>query len=103
MDTKGGKLVIGSVASGGARNGYVEAVIYDLAAATKKQFTVSTALSNVVDDHNAPALLIRPDGKYFAMYSSHRNDCISRTSIFDGTAWSKESQYDWTQQWMHLA
>jgi hypothetical protein len=42
--------------------------------------------------------VIRPDGKYFAMYSSHRQDCYSRFSIFDGTKWSAEAKYDWTPQ-----
>jgi hypothetical protein len=95
VDTKANKLVIGSVASGGSRNGYQEAVIYDIAAGTKKLFTLSTGLAGNVDDHNAPALLIRPDGKYFAMWSGHRSDCLSRTSIFDGSAWSAEKKFDW--------
>ncbi len=96
VDTKGGKLVIGSVASGGSRNGYIEAVIYDLAAGTKKLYTLGTGLASNIDDHNAPAFVIRPDGKYFAMWSGHRVDCHSRTSIFDGSAWSTEKKFDWT-------
>ncbi|HYQ43302.1 MAG TPA: hypothetical protein VER11_15080, partial [Polyangiaceae bacterium] len=95
VDTKANKLVIGSVASGGSRNGYQEAVIYDIAAGTKKLFTLSTGLASNVDDHNAPAFLVRPDGKYFAMWSGHRSDCLSRTSIFDGSAWSAEKKFDW--------
>jgi len=95
VDVKGGKLVIGSLASGGSRNGYAEAVIYDIATGAKKLYTLGTGLSNVVDDHNAPGLLVRPDGKYFAMWSGHRSDCYSRTSIFDGTAWSAEKKFDW--------
>jgi hypothetical protein len=95
VDTKANKLVIGSVASGGSLNGYQEAVVYDIAAGTKKLFTLSTGLAGNVDDHNAPAFLVRPDGKYFAMWSGHRSDCLSRTSIFDGTAWSAEKKFDW--------
>jgi len=95
VDTKANKLVIGSVASGGSRNGYQEAVIYDIAGATKKLYTLSSGLASNVDDHNAPALLVRPDGKYFAMWSGHRSDCLSRSSIFDGTAWSSEKKFDW--------
>jgi hypothetical protein len=91
VDTKSGKLIVGSVAKGGA----IEAVIYDLAGATKKKYTLGTSLTQHVDDHNAPALLIRPDGKYFAMWSGHRVDCITRTAIFDGTAWSAEAEFDW--------
>ena len=97
IDTKANKLIIGSVASGGARNGHAEAVIYDLAAKAGKQYTLpSTLAASAVDDHNAPALVIRPDGKYVAMWSGHRVDCISRTSIFDGTAWGAETKFDWT-------
>jgi hypothetical protein len=96
VDTQGGKLVIGSVASGGSRNGYIEATIYDLTAKSKKLYTLGTGLASNIDDHNAPAFVIRPDGKYFAMWSGHRSDCYSRTSIFDGSAWSAEKKFDWT-------
>jgi len=95
VDTKANKLVIGSVASGGSRNGYIEAVVYDIAAGTKKLSTLGTGLASNVDDHNAPAFLVRPDGKYFAMWSGHRSDCLTRRSVFDGTAWSAEKTYDW--------
>ncbi len=95
VDTKANKLVLGSVASGGSRNGYIEAVVYDIAAGTKKLSVLGTGLASNVDDHNAPAFLVRPDGKYFAMWSGHRSDCYSRTSIFDGSAWSAEKKFDW--------
>ena len=95
VDTKANKLVIGSVASGGSRNGYIEAVVYDIAAGTKKLSTLGTGLASNVDDHNAPAFLVRPDGKYFAMWSGHRTDCLTRRSVFDGTNWSSEMTYDW--------
>jgi hypothetical protein len=96
VDTKANKLLIGSVASGGSRNGYVEAVIYDLAAKKSTLYTVSTSIAANIDDHNAPAFVIRPDGKYLAMYSTHRVDCITRASIFDGTKWGAEYKLDWT-------
>ena len=95
VDTKGNKLILGSVASGGSRNGYIEAVVYDIAAGTKKLSTLGTGLASNVDDHNAPAFLVRPDGKYFAMWSGHRTDCLTRRSTFDGSAWSTELTYDW--------
>jgi hypothetical protein len=96
VDTKANKLIIGSVASGGSRNGNIEAVIYDLAAKKSTLYTVSTSIAANIDDHNAPALIIRPDGKYVAMYSTHRVDCITRSSIFDGTKWGTEQKFDWT-------
>ena len=98
VDTKANKLIIGSVASGGSRDGYIEGVIYDLQSGNKQRYTLGTSLagSQYVDDHNAPAFLIRPDGNYVAMWSSHRLDCMSRYSIFNGTSWSAEKQFDWT-------
>jgi len=95
VDTKNNKLVIGSVASGGSRNGAIEAVVYDIAGGSKKQFTVSTSLTGSVDDHNAPAFVVRPDGNYVAQYCGHRSDCITRFSIFDGSKWSAETKFDW--------
>ncbi|HMF41042.1 MAG TPA: hypothetical protein VKQ32_10110 [Polyangia bacterium] len=97
VDTKANKLVIATEASGGTRNGQTEAVIYDIAMNKSTRYTLTSSLStNNVDDHNSPALLIRPDGQYFAMWSSHRIDCLSRTSIFNGTSWSAEKTIDWT-------
>ena len=44
------------------------------------------------DDHNTPALLVRPDGKYLAAYANHSTDRLTRTKIsaFPGnaTAWN---------------
>ncbi len=97
VDTKANKLIVGSVASGGARNGNVEAAIYNLATNAVTRTTLpSTLPTSAVDDHNAAAFAIRPDGKYVAMWSGHRVDCLSRTSIFDGTAWGAENKIDWT-------
>jgi hypothetical protein len=97
VDTNANKLIIGTTASGGTRNGQNEAVIYDLGTKMATRYTLPSSLStNNVDDHNSPALLIRPDGKYLAMWSGHRVDCLSRYSIFDGTAWSAEKTFDWT-------
>jgi hypothetical protein len=81
------------VASGGSRNGNIEAVVYNLAAGTK---VGPSKLGNLsIDDHNAPGIVIRPDGKYVAMYCGHRIDCITRWSVFDGSAWSAEKTFDW--------
>ena len=96
VDAKAQKLIIGSVASGGARNGYVEAVTYDLVAGTKKLNTLGTGLASNVDDHNSASFVIRPDGNYVALWSSHRTDCFTRFSIFNGSTWSAEATFDWT-------
>lgn len=96
VDTKANKLIIGSVASGGKRDGWVEAVIYDLATKKSTLTTISKSIAANIDDHNSLAFVIRPDGKYVAMYSTHRVDCITRASIFDGTQWGAEYKFDWT-------
>jgi hypothetical protein len=95
VDTKGGKLVIGSVASGGSRNGNIEAVIYDLA--TKKASAPAKLGNLSIDDHNAPAFVVRPDGKYVAVYSTHRLDCYTRWSIYSGSSWGAEQKFDWAK------
>ena len=71
-------------------------MVYNLATNTGQRSTLPSNLStNNVDDHNAPALLVRPDGQYLAMWSGHRVDCITRTSIYNGTAWGAEKPIDW--------
>ncbi len=96
VDSKAGKLVIGSVAFGGNRNGNVEAVVYDLAAKTKIGPSKLGTLS--VDDHNAPALIVRPDGGYAAMWAGHNENCNSYFSTFNGTSWAAQKTFDWTSQ-----
>jgi hypothetical protein len=93
VDTKANKLVIGSVAFGTARDGNIEAVIYDIASGEVGAPVVLGNLS--VDDHNAPGIVITPAGNYMAMYAGHRIDCFSRYSIYDGTSWSVEKKFDW--------
>ncbi|MEI9950116.1 MAG: hypothetical protein WDO74_14370 [Pseudomonadota bacterium] len=92
VDTKASKFIIGSVASGGSRDGQVEVVISDLTGANQKKSTLGKLDP---DDHNAPAFVIRPDGKYAAMWAGHRQDCNSYYSVFDGTAWAAQKKFDW--------
>jgi hypothetical protein len=94
VDTARSKLIIGSVASGGNRNGNVEAVVYDLAAKTVGQPTVLGNLS--VDDHNAPAFAIAGDGNVAAMWAGHRIDCNSYYSVYNGTSWAAKKQHAWS-------
>ncbi|HEV8547447.1 MAG TPA: hypothetical protein VGQ57_00440 [Polyangiaceae bacterium] len=94
VDTKAGKFVIGSVASGGSRDSDQEVVIYDIASGDKKKFTLETDLNP--DDHNAPAFFIRPDGGYSALWATHRDTCFSYYSNYDGTSWAAYKKYDWT-------
>jgi hypothetical protein len=94
VDTKGGKFVIGSVASGGSRDSDQEVVVVDIASGDKKRFTLQSDLNP--DDHNAPAFILRPDGGYAALWATHRDTCFSYYSTYDGTAWKKSTTYDWT-------
>ena len=51
-----------------------------------------TPLATIVaDDHNTPALLVRPDGRYLAAYANHSSDNLTRyrisTNPGDPTSW----------------
>jgi hypothetical protein len=94
VDTKANKVVIGSVAFGGNRDGNIEAVIYDIASGKAGS---PAKLGNIsVDDHNAPGIVITPSGNYMAMYAGHRVDCYSRYTVYNGTSWSAEKKFDWS-------
>jgi hypothetical protein len=76
-----GKLVIGSVASGAhdtARRGNIEVTTYDLSSGQKQLAILHPKLSDGAngeyDDHNAPAFLVRPDGRLLAVYCRHDLD-----------------------------
>lgn len=95
VDAKAGKFVISSVASGGNRNSDQEVVIYDIATGQKKQTTLQGDLNP--DDHNSPALFLRPDGGYSALWATHRDNCLNYFSTYNGTEWAKTKSYDWAQ------
>jgi hypothetical protein len=95
VDAKGGKLVIGSVVGSGSGTGNIQATLYDLAGKTG----TTARLGNLsVDDHDAPALMVRPDGKYVAVWATHRSDCNTYYSIYDGSAWAAQKTFDWKTQ-----
>src|SRR5688572_16070750 len=80
-DPKTGTLLIASVAaSEGAgaaeRGGDVDVVSYELATGKKTRVTLHEGLQTE-DDHNTPALMIRPDGRYLAMWSRHNQDTFT--------------------------
>ncbi|MBN2574356.1 MAG: hypothetical protein JXP73_07310, partial [Deltaproteobacteria bacterium] len=92
VDAKGNKLVIGSMAFGGGAQ--VEVTIYDLA--TKKGTTAQLGKMSYSDDHDAPAIVLRPDGGYAAMWAGHNNDCYSYYSVYGGSSWAATKKFDWT-------
>lgn len=94
VDVSGGKLIVGSAASGGARSGNLEAVIYDVAT---KTVGTPTALGKLgADDHAAPAFLVRPDGKYLAYWAGRNVDCNTYYRVYDAAAWAPQTIFDWT-------
>ncbi|MFH0990244.1 MAG: T9SS type A sorting domain-containing protein [bacterium] len=97
IDINNSKLILGSAAYGGgvggsARNGANDAVIFDIQTATSKRYILWTTSP---DDHNSAGLIVRPDGKYLAMYDQHYDNNVTRYRIFDGTTWAPEKTYDW--------
>src|SRR3989442_82744 len=72
-----GKLIIGSVRAVGSnqanvsdpRSGNVEISVYDIERGTTNTVVLHPHLEQ--DDHDAPAIFVRPDGRYLAVYSKH--------------------------------
>lgn len=107
VDTVAGRLIIGSVSSskgsgGQPREGDVEAVLWNLAERFPLRFTLKEGASDpsafYADDHNAPAFIVRPDGKYTAMYAAHNTEKLSYWRIFDGLNWNQEKTFNWNSQ-----
>lgn len=96
-----GKLWFGSVASGrgagaNARVGNIELTVRDLARGTTTRSVLHPHLEE--DDHNAPALYVRPDGRVLAVYGKHSRDRFCRWRITeepgDPSAWRPEQTFD---------
>lgn len=95
VDQEAGKLIIGSVASGGGRSANVEVVHWDIASGQGQRFHIGTM--GYTDDHDTPALIKRPDGGYVAMWAGHNDDCNSYYSTFNGSSWSNEGSFAWPE------
>ena len=75
-----GKLIVGSVRAIGSnqanvtdpRWGNVEISVYDLATAKVDNVVLHPHLEQ--DDHDAPAFMVRKDGRYLAVYSKHTKE-----------------------------
>lgn len=96
VDTAKGNLIYGSIASGDgfgrdSRNGQVEGVVYNLNTRHGKR---TTFRNTYTDDHNVPAFLVRPDGKYLAMYCDHYDD-RSRYRVYENGSWGEEQHFTW--------
>jgi hypothetical protein len=101
VDAAGGKLIIGSDASdngvgGSLREGDIEADIFDFQTGSSRRFTLKEGNRIFyADDHNAPAFLVRPDGKYLAMFAAHFGDSTSHYRIYSDGVWEAEQIFNW--------
>lgn len=89
-----GRLLLGGVSS----QGDIHITMYDLQTGKRSQFVLHPRLE--VDDHNVPALLVLPDGRYLAAYTKHGSDKITRFRVSsrpgDISAWEPEQHYEHT-------
>jgi hypothetical protein len=105
MDKTNGTLLVGSVAAAEGPDGKDRVGDIDLTACTIDTGKCRQAVlhHNLIppDDHDCPALLIRPDGRYLAAYSRHNQDSITyyRISVrpHDSSEWGPEQTFDWQE------
>ncbi len=93
----GTRMLVASVSSGSADasiRGNPRAVIYDFS--TSKATTVDLHSKLELDDHDAPAFMIRTDGRILAIYQKHdeENHFYYRISDgADGLTWGSETTF----------
>src|SRR5215208_1083190 len=104
-DPSNNTLLISSVAAsegpdGASRAGDIDFTTYDFKSAKSSRFVLHHSLQPQ-DDHNAAAILVRPDGRYLAMYSRHNVDNFTywrvSTNPHDASRWNDEQTFDWTE------
>ena len=70
---------------------------YDLATGQTSQFVLHAALGG--DDHDAAGIMIRPDGRYLAVYTRHNADKTTYYRVsanpHDATSWMPEQSFNW--------
>jgi hypothetical protein len=101
IDQAAGKLIVATIANGAgfggaARSGDVEVASIDLTTHATSRFLLRDGFP--ADDHNTPALYLRPDGRYAAMFAAHNSDNLSRWRVSthpgDISAWSAEQSHN---------
>jgi hypothetical protein len=104
FDPASNTLLISSIGTsegidGADRSGDVDVVAYPLDTGIASRAVLHNHFSPQ-DDHNAAALLLRPDGRYLAMYARHNLDDFSYWRIsarpHDAGEWGPEQTYDWS-------
>ncbi len=91
-----GKLIVGSVANGSSnanRKGDIDVAIVDLSSGRIERQTLFDQLEN--DDHDVPALWVRPDGRLVAVFAKHgsENHFYFRTSKDQWTDWDAVKEF----------
>lgn len=94
---RGPRLLVGGVtAEGGVGGGDVVVLWYDVGSRAIGHAVLHAGFEQ--DDHDGPALLVRPDGRYLAMYAKHGTDSVTRWRIssaaHDPTEWGDERRLD---------
>jgi hypothetical protein len=104
IDKANNTVLISSIATfegidGDSRAGDVDVVAFHPDTGVSSRYVLHHALEPQ-DDHNSAAFLIRPDGRYLAMYSRHTRDTLSywrvSTRPHDAGDWGPEQTFDWT-------
>jgi hypothetical protein len=99
VDPMAGTLLAGTIgdasgAGGAGRDGNVDVAHVDLGTRQVGRFVLADITA---DDHNTAALMIRPDGRYLAMYSNHSGDALTRyrvsTNPHDATSWGPQQTF----------
>ena len=99
-------LLIGSVANkAGRRPGPTRQRRIDglpIWPAAPSSTTILHELIKKPTDHDAPAFLIRPDGRYLAVYTRHTYETVYvrwrvSTNPHDALHWDDEKTFDWSQ------
>ena len=101
VDPAGGKMVVGVDVSGvgyggSSRDGAVEAPMFDLRTGIATRTTLMSSGTLGPDDHNGPAIMLRPDGRYLAQWTGHNANFFSYFRVFDGNTWGTQSVFDWS-------
>ena len=99
VDPSMGMILVGSCSDesgvgGAARSGDIDLAWLDVSTGRFGQFELRDRLQD--DDHNSPALLLRPDGRYLAMYGTHGSSTFSWWRFSDPgdpSSWSGEGGY----------
>lgn len=104
VDPANDTLLVSSIAAsdgfqGDDRGGDVDVVAYHFETGASTRFVLHHHFEPQ-DDHNAAALLIRPDGRYLAVYSLHNHENLTywrvSTNPHDATDWGPEKTFDWS-------